>query len=203
MTRRATLYPLEVRSSVGVKRWVASALGVLAAASLCACGPSTRRSLKDPAPQMTYEDSCDLQSYFDQRRTAFLEAPVADDEKVSVNEKGVTTGSGGYRLKDPLARRRFARMLREEYSGIEPKVLEAIEKDDADVRVRVRWWDTGQMRRLHPDEGAIVIESGAGKLEVPPNMCVSDLLFGQKVYEMRARYLRREVDIATDKPLSP
>ncbi len=152
---------------------------------------------------MTYEDACELQSYFDQRRSAFLEAPKAEDEKVSTSEKGVVTGSGSYRLKDPLARRRFARLLREEYRGVEPQIVGAAEAGEADVVVRLRWWDTGQMRRLHPEESTIVVQTGAGSVELPPNMCVTDLLFGDRVYEMRARYLRREVEIATDKPLSP
>lgn len=152
---------------------------------------------------MTYEDGCNLQAYFDERRNASLAPPKADDETVATNEKGQTMGEGTYRLSDPLARRRFAKLLRDEYSGIEGKVIKSVESGDTEVRVHVKWWDTGKIRRLRPDADTIVVESSAGSVELPPNMCVTDLLFGDKVYEMRARYLRHEVDMATDKTPTP
>lgn len=159
--------------------------------------------MKAPAHVMTYEDACGLQAYFDERRSASLAPPKADDEIVATNEKGQTIGEGTYRLRDPLARRRFAKLLRDEYSGIDPKLIKSVESGDTEVRVHVRWWDTGPVRRLRPDSDTIVVEASVGSVELPPNMCVSDLLFGDKVYEMRARYLRHEVDMATDKPPAP
>lgn len=153
---------------------------------------------------MTYDDACGLQAYFDERRTNSLAPPKADDETVATNEKGQTIGEGTYRLRDRLSRQRFARLLRDEYSGIEGKVIRSVEAGDAEVRVHVRWFDAGGVRRLRPDaDDAIVVESGAGSVELPPNMCVTDLLFGDKVYEMRARYLRHEVDLATGKTPAP
>jgi len=152
---------------------------------------------------MTYDDACGLQAYFDERRSNSLGPPTADDETVATNEKGQTFGEGTYRLRDPLSRRRFARLLRDEYSGIDAKLIRSVESGDAEVRVHLRWWDTGQVRRLRPDADTIVVESSAGSVELPPNMCVSDLLFGAKVYEMRARYLRHEVDMATGKVPAP
>jgi hypothetical protein len=179
-----------------------ASLTVCAVALLVACGPSSRRSMKTPAHAVTYDDACGLQDYFDQRRAASLPRPSAEDEVIATNEKGQTIGEGTYKLHDPLAKRRFARLLREEYSGIDAKILRAAASTDDDVTIRVRWWDSGQVRRLRPEDDVIVTTS-AGAVELPPNMCVSDLLFGDRIYELRAKYLRNEVDLATDKTPTP
>ena len=181
-------YPLRVRS-----------YALVAALALCAaCGPSSRRSVRDPAPQMTFDDLCGLQEYFDERRANTLAAPKPLDEVMTTNDKGVTMGEGTYRLADALVRKRFARLLREEYSGVDAKIVKAVASSEGDVSVRVRWWDTGKIRRLRID-GDVILTTTAGTLELPANMCVSDLLFGDQIYEMRARYLRNEVDMATAK----
>ncbi|MGZ3421825.1 MAG: hypothetical protein ACXWUG_05610 [Polyangiales bacterium] len=166
--------------------------------SLTGCeGPRTKRDIKAPAREMTYDDACGLQDYFDERQASSIPAPAAADESVATSAEGKTSGEGSYKL-DPMARRRFARMLREEYSGVEAKILRSIEGGDGEVLVHVRWWDAGQIRRLHP-EAKILVTTAVGPLELPPNMCVSDLLFGDVVYAKRAAYLRHETDSALGK----
>jgi hypothetical protein len=177
---------------------VAGALVFAAAFFASGCeGARTKRDIQAPAREMTYDDACGLQDYFDERKAASIPPPKAADESVATSEEGKSAGEGSYRL-DPMARRRFARMLREEYSGVEAKVLASIESGDGEVLVHVRWWDAGQIRRLHPD-AKITVTSSAGVLELPPNMCVSDLLFGDEVYAKRAAYLRNETDSALGK----
>jgi hypothetical protein len=166
---------------------------------LLSCGPSSKRSARDPAPQMTFDDACGLQEYFDERRQNMLAAPRAKDEVTATNEKGQTIGEGAYKLEDAVARKRFARLLREEYSGVDPKIIKAVASSEGEVLVRVRWWDAGKIRRLRVEDEVFIVTS-AGSIELPANMCVSDLLFGDQIYEMRARYLRNEVDIATGTP---
>lgn len=175
---------------------------VIAVIALSACGPSTRRSIKDPAPQLTYDDACGLQEYFDERRANILAPPRAEDELVATNEKGQTIGEGTYRLSDGVARKRLARMLKEEYSGVDPKVIRAVASSEGVVLVKVRWWDSGKVRRIRQDDD-VVVTTSEGVTELPPNMCVSDLLFGDQIYEMRARYLKNEVDLATGKGSAP
>jgi hypothetical protein len=181
------------------ERWQCAAALLFAAAS-ASCSPKSKRDIQAPAREMTYEDQCGLQDYFNQRRAVSLAEPKAANEVVTTTTKGQVVGEGAYRLRDPLSRRRFARLLREEYSGVDDKIIRAIERGDGDVVVRVRWWDAGQIRRLRPDDD-VVVESAAGVIELPPNMCVSDLLFGKDLYARRARYLENEVDLATGKPL--
>jgi hypothetical protein len=168
---------------------------------LCACGASSKRDMNMPPREVTYADACNLQDYFDQRHNAGLVPPKAEDEMTATNAKGQTIGEGSYVLRDPLARRRFARMLREEYTGVEPKLLTAVETGDKPVVVKVRWWDAGPIRRLRPMDD-VVVRTGLGETELPANICVSDMLFGDQVYAMRARYLKNEVDLATGKPMT-
>ena len=177
---------------------------LLLAAVACtaiACGPSSKRDMSMPPRELTYADACNLQDYFNQRSAAGLAAPKAADEMVATNAKGQTIGEGSYVLQDPLSRRRFARLLRDEYGGVDTKYIHAVERGDGRVIVHVRWWDAGPIKRLRPDSD-VLLETPAGQVELPPNPCVSDLLFGDKVYAMRARYQRNEVDLATDHPLS-
>jgi len=177
------------------------AFPVLAALALVACeGARTNRDIRAPAHEMTYDDTCGLQEYFDERQASKLKPPSAEDERISVSEAGKTIGEGSYKL-DPMARRRFGKLLRQEYSDVEPKLLQSIEGKDGEVLVHVRWWDAGNVRRLNP-ESSIVVTAPAGFLELPPNMCVTDLLFGDEVYAKRAAYLRHETDSALGRPPS-
>lgn len=157
-------------------------------------GAHTRRDIKAPAHEMTYDDACGLQDYFDERKASSIPPPKAADESIATSEEGKTAGEGSYKL-DPMARRRLARMLREEYWGVEAKYLHSIESGEGEVLVHVRWWDAGGIRRLHPD-ARITVSTAVGVIELPPNMCVTDLLFGDEVYAKRAAYLRNETDSA-------
>jgi hypothetical protein len=174
----------------------------LVAMTLLACGITSKRDMSVPPKELTFNDACSLQEYFDQRAAAALTSPQAADEMLATNEKGQTIGEGTYVLKDPLARRRFARLLREEYSGVDRKIIQGAEVADGRVTVHLRWWDAGPVRRVRP-ENDIFVSTPNGEVELPPNPCVSDLIFGEKVYAMRARYLRNEVDLATDKSGTP
>jgi len=181
---------------LGTAAFALSSMAILGIA--LGCGARSKRDMSMPPREVTYNDACSLQEYFDQRIAAGLPSPAAADEMLATNAKGQTVGEGSYVLKDPLARRRFARLLREEYSGIDTKVVKAVETGEARVTVKVKWWDAGPIKRLRPND-EVVVESSAGETELPPNLCVSDMLFGDKVYAMRARYLRNEVDLATGK----
>lgn len=163
-----------------------------------ACGARSRHGMDIPPKELTYSDDCKLQAYFDERAAAGLSAPQAADEMLATNDKGRTIGEGTYVLKDPQARRRFGRLLRDEYDGVDKKMVHSVESSEGRVTVHVRWWDAGPIRRLRPSDDVVLVTS-AGELELPPNPCVSDFLFGDKVYAMRARFLKNEVDLETGK----
>ncbi len=175
-------------------RPVAAALVLL---PLLACGPSSKRDAEVPARSLTYDDACGLQDYFDERRASNLPPPAAADESVAIDEKGLTAGIGSYVLSDPMARRRFGKLLRDEYKGIEPQIVAAVESPAGEVKVRVKWWDAGATRRLRVGQD-IVVYTAAGSAELPPNPCVADMLFGAKIYELRFRYIHGETDRAKE-----
>ncbi len=167
---------------------------------LVACSVRSRRDPEVPGKEVTFDDSCGLQPYFDERRTANLGAPKAADEMLATNGKGEVLGEGHYVLEDHLARTRFARLLREEFIGVSPQIVEAVASHSGQIVLKVRWWDAGKIKRIRPDDGA-VLQTPKGEVELPSNMCLSDFLFGAEVYAMRARYLKNEVNLATGKPL--
>jgi hypothetical protein len=183
-------------------RPVAAALVLLPLLPLLACGPSSKRDADVPARAVTYDDACGLQDYFDERRASNLPAPSAADESVAIDEKGLTAGVGTYVLSDAMARRRFGKILREEYKGIEPQIVAAVEASAGEVKVRVKWWDAGATRRLRVGQEIIVITK-AGTAELPPNPCVADMLFGAKIYDMRYRYIHGETDRAKEPTGTP
>jgi hypothetical protein len=173
---------------------------LIAAAALAGCGPSTARDPNVSGIQTSYDDGCDLQAYFDGRAGTNLPAPAPVTESVREDERGRVVGEGDYELRDPVARDRLARMLREEFRGIPSRLIEAVEHARGSVSVKLAWWDTGGMRRVRPQR-AMELRTPAGAMELPPNVCVSDLLFGAKLYAMRARYVRNEIALATERPM--
>lgn len=183
-------------------RPVAAALVLSPLLALIACGPSSKRDADVPARAVTYDDACGLQDYFDERRASKLPAPSAADESVAIDEKGLTAGVGTYVLSDAMARRRFGKILREEYKGIEPQIVAAVEASAGDVKVRVKWWDAGATRRLRVGQ-EIIVYTKAGTTELPPNPCVADMLFGAKIYDMRYRYIHGETDRAKEPSVAP
>lgn len=184
----------------GVRKAVALVGLGLVGVVLASCSVRSRRDSAVPGKEVTFDDACNLQPYFDERRAENLAPPKANDETLATNAKGQTIGEGNYVLSDNLARKRFAKLLREEYAGIPPKIIESVEGHDGPIILHVRWWDAGRIRRIRPDDDAVVI-TPRGEVELPPNMCVSDFLFGADVYAMRARYLKNEVNMATGKPM--
>ncbi|MGZ5967877.1 MAG: hypothetical protein ACXWP4_09430, partial [Polyangiales bacterium] len=57
--------------------------------SLTGCeGPRTKRDIKAPAREMTYDDACGLQDYFDERQASSIPAPAAADESVATSAEG-------------------------------------------------------------------------------------------------------------------
>ncbi len=165
---------------------VVLAFEVLALACLSvACGPASRRDADVPPNVVTFDDTCKLQSYFDERRASNLE-PVKPTEETVTTGKGPPRGQGVYPVRDAHARKRFARLLKQEYEGVEPAVLRAVAKGGGTIVVRVRWWDRGGVRRLRPDE-PIIVQTSAGTAALPFNTCVGDFLFGDALYEARAR----------------
>jgi hypothetical protein len=167
-------------------------------ATLVACGVTSRRDGSVLPSQVMKTDDCHLQAYFDDRRAAGLPSASANDESSSTNSKGENFGEGTYELNDPMIRRRFAQLLKEEYNGVDPKTIAAVVNSVEKVTVHARWWDSGFTRRLRADP-AIVLHAGGVDVELPANVCLGDILFGDSLYARRAKWQRGEIDRETDR----
>jgi hypothetical protein len=167
---------------------------------LVSCGPSSRRDLSAiPQRQITFDDMCHLQDYFDQRnatraRPGFRALEEASNETAETepDEHGrmrrAVIGEGTYLVADRRARRRLRQLLDEEFQGLPS--LEMTSPGTA-VRVHVAWWASGQVRRLRPDR-TIQVSTGERTLELPFNPCVGEFLFGAPVYALRRSFLDAE-----------
>lgn len=180
-----------------------TALATLALPLLVAsCGPVSRRDLSGiPQRQITFDDMCHLQEYFDARRAANArpfrveEEQSTETQAMEPDENGrmqrVMIGEGTYVVRDRAARRRLAQLLGDEYDRLPSLRLTGREAGESGVRVRVGWWSSGQVRRLRPDR-EIVIRVGSESMSLPFNPCVGEFLFGAEPYAIRRRVLDAE-----------
>src|SRR5260221_14700407 len=96
------------------RRPLVRAAVVLSLVAVGACGVHAKHGMDVPPKELTYADACTLQAYFDERAAAGLSAPQANDEMPATNDTGRTNGEGTDLPKDPLARPRFGKLLRDE-----------------------------------------------------------------------------------------
>lgn len=173
-----------------------SALLVLAAS----CGPSVRHDLGSvPQSAITFDDMCHLQDYFDQRVDAHAPPLRVFDEmstetsREERDERGrmrpVVLGEGTYLITTRSDRVRFRRLLRDEYRRLPDDM--GITGAEAQVRVRVTWWQAGGIRRVRND-GNVVITRGDDTWTLPPQPCVGEFLFGESAYVMRRCFLEAD-----------
>ncbi len=157
------------------------------------CGPSVRHDLGSvPQSAITFDDMCHLQDYFDQRVDAHAQPLRVVDEmstetsRVERDERGqmrpVVNGEGTYLITTRSDRVRFRRLLRDEYRRL-PEDM-GLTSAEAQVRVRVTWWQAGGIRRVRND-GNVVITRGDETWTLPPQPCVGEFLFGESAYVMR------------------
>jgi hypothetical protein len=156
----------------------------VAIASGAGCGPASRRDLSTiPQRQISFDDECNLQAYFDQRNNT-TEVAVPDDNG-EVRARRVEVGSGEYEVSDRPARRRLQQLIDEQYVRA-PDV--GISQRGAHIRVKVRWWLSGSVRRLMPTDNVEIV-GPRGTATLPFNPCVGEFLFGAEVYAMRRRFI--------------
>ncbi len=99
---------------------------------------------------------------------------------------------------------RFRRLLRDEYSRL-PDDL-GLTGAEAQVRVRLNWWQSGGIRRARND-APVVITRGDQTIQLPPHPCVGEFLFGESAYVMRRCFIdadraraRGEIPVACTGP---
>lgn len=167
-------------------------------ATVASCGPASKRDLSQvPQRQISFDDQCRLQAYFDQRNNSPARAFRVIDETQSAIEmtvedddgrqrtRTVEVGTGEYEISDRPARRRLQQLIDEEYDRV-PDL--GLMQRGAHVRVRVRYWLSNSVRRLVP-ASLVTITGPSGSASIPFNPCVGEFLFGSEVYRMRRRFI--------------
>ena len=173
---------------------------VLVFGLVSACGPAVRHDLGSvPQTAITFDDMCRLQDYFDQRVATHGAPYRAIDEQSTEttreerDERGrmrpVVTGEGTYVIAARSDRVRFRRLLRDEYSRL-PDDL-GLTGAEAQVRVRLNWWQSGGIRRVRNDS-PVVITRGDRTVQLPPHPCVGEFLFGESAYVMRRCFIEAD-----------
>jgi hypothetical protein len=166
--------------------------------TLCGCGPASKRDLSNiPQREITFNDLCHLQDYFDQRNAAGHSQFRSRNEQISEtaetepDEFGQAsrriTGSGEYIVTQRSSQRRLRRLLDEEYVRLPALQISPGER----VILRVEWWQSGRIRRLRPDRD-IEVQTRQGSYRLPFNPCVGEFLFGAEAYAMRRYALESE-----------
>jgi hypothetical protein len=172
--------------------------GLVLSAVIGGCGPASKRDLsRVPQRQISFDDQCRLQPYFDQRNASAarpfrvidetqstLELTLEDDDG-QPRTRTIEVGSGEYELSDRPARRRLQQLVDEEYNNV-PDL--GLMQRGAHVRVRVRYWVSSTIRRLIPSD-TITITGPRATATLPFNPCVGEFLFGAQVYAMRRRFI--------------
>lgn len=148
--------------------------------------------------QVTYDDLCHLQDYFDQRAAAHAQPFRVTNEqsletsRLEADEHGqmrpVTVGEGTYQIRDRGDRLRLRQLLREEYRRLPDMRLLP---HDTVVNVHASWWQSGTIRRLRPDT-EVEITVGGESYEFPYQPCVGEFLWGDNAYTMRRNVVGAE-----------
>lgn len=163
------------------------------------CGPKVNRDLTEiPQRQITYDDMCHLQSWFDQRAATrhrpyrALQEQSTETERTERDESGqlrhLMLGEGTYEVRDRRSRQRLQQLIREEYRSLPPMRLDGRESR---VRVTLGWWGSGTIRRVRPDTD-ITVRVDDESYTLPPHPCVAEFLFGDEAYAMRRRVLHAD-----------
>lgn len=173
-------------------------IGLATTAAIASCGPASKRDLSQvPQRQISFDDQCRLQAYFDQRNNSPARAFRVIDETQSAidmtveeddgreRRRSVEVGSGEYEITDRPARRRLQQLIDDEYNNV-PDL--GLMQRGAHVRVRVRYWVSSSVRRLVP-ANMITITGPLATVSIPFNPCVGEFLFGSQVYAMRRRFI--------------
>lgn len=153
---------------------------VIAAVS---CQPAIKRDLSNiPVGQVGFDDLCGLQSYFDALAAKKIAAPALIDStevEGSTGNKAQAGGRSRYAFQTDFQRATLRRLLDENWKRL-PDELRKAERIDLEVY----WAQKGGIRRVATDTDAQLVV-GTESWTLPYHVCLSELLFGEPLYQRR------------------
>jgi len=162
---------------------VAMGAGLLASA----CGPGVKRDLSTvPVGQVGFDDLCGLQSYYDtiaiKQATPPAVIDAADIERIS---EGNTARGGRARFafETDFQLTTVRRVLEENWKDLPPG-LSAAKR----IELNVTWSERAGLRRVANNSSPELVADGVA-VSLPYHVCLSELLFGEKIYQRRREVL--------------
>jgi hypothetical protein len=166
------------------------------------CGVGIKRDLSAvPVGQVGFEDMCGVQPYFDAIEAGAAEEPevVSSSEAEGGDEKKtVRGGRTRFAFETDFELDEVYRVLDENWRRLPPG-LDTTPRIELDVR----WSERAGLKRVVTNEDATLTFDGRS-YPLPYHVCLSELLFGRKLYAQRtiARGLRptvvKPLDLALD-----
>jgi len=159
--------------------------GLAGIALAAACGIAIRRDLTTmPVGQVSYEDACGLQQYFDTLAAGRVAPPrIASGNELEGERSGrsVHGGHSRFAFETAFQLRTVKRLLQENWSDL-PEGLEAAKRIDLDVY----WSEVSGLKRVVTERDASLILGMNGEPQtLPYHVCLSELLFGEPLYKER------------------
>jgi len=152
-----------------------------------ACGPGVKRDLSGvPVGQVGFDDLCGLQSYYDALAIKEATPPAvidaADIERISVGSTALG-GRARFAFETDFQLTTVKRVLEENWKGLPPG-LSAAKR----IELNVTWSARAGLRRVANNSSPELVVDGA-TVPIPYHVCLSELLFGEKIYERRREML--------------
>lgn len=167
-------------------RKVEKKLALLALSALAAggCGITVQRDLNSvKATEVAFDDLCGLQGYFDALKDTTLAPPLELSSQVLSADGGTQGGKSRYRFSSDFQLKNVRRVLQENWKRLPQEVDTAIP-----VELEVRWSEKAGLKRVVTTEEA-VLQLGEKSYYLPYHVCLSELLFGEPLYETRRNFL--------------
>jgi hypothetical protein len=164
-------------------------LGLLVAVALIAgagCGVTVKRDLTAVKPaEVVFDDMCGLQEYFDALKDATLSPPEETFARDIMKDDGEKPMGGRKRFR--FANEFQLHYLRKVLSDNWDKIPGEVDKASR-VEIEVAWADKAGVARVVTTEEAI-LAVGPKSWTLPYHVCLSDLLFGESLYDTRRAML--------------
>jgi hypothetical protein len=175
-----------VRAFTAHNAWAA---GIAAGLSLLlvGCGIGIQRDLSTmKASEVVYDDACGLQEYFDALKSPQV-SPPSETFSQDFSQEGPDKGVGGktrFLFSSDFQMFYVKRMLTQNWKRLPPEVANA-----PSMELEVRWAQKAGVKRVVTTDDARVMV-GAKSWYLPYHVCLSDMLFGEELYDTRRVFLQ-------------
>lgn len=167
-------------------RWTA-ALAASLSVLLVGCGIGIQRDLSTmKPPEVVYDDACGLQEYFDALKSPQV-APPSETFSQDFSQGGASKDVGGktrFLFSSDFQLHYLKRTLTQNWSRLPPELVSA-----PAVEIEVRWAEKAGVKRVVTTDDARVM-AGSKSWYLPYHVCLSDMLFGEELYDTRRVFLQ-------------